>query len=168
VNDFTWVCQNINWGSVPDWLAGLGTILAFILAFTVLRRELRAIRVHEARLVSVWSTYIGSVEDTSKSYAFELFVRNGGTEPVYSVRIRIRGTEMLSYDVLPPDATEKSTISLEMRERPLLSVQFLDVQGQLWERGPQGRLKPVGQPNRRVLTRRQRRRVERFTRNEQR
>jgi hypothetical protein len=179
VKDLTWACrlhlrgdwidcQGINWGSVPEWLAAIGTILAFILAFAILRRELRAIRVHEARLVSIWSSYTGAEGEATKSHAFEIFVRNGGTEPVYSVRVRLRGVEMLSYDVLPPAETEKGTLSLEMRERPPLSIQFLDVQGQLWERNPQGRLRPMRQADRGILTRRQRRRVERFTKNEER
>lgn len=37
----------VDWGSVPEWVGGIGTAAAFIVALALLARELAAARVNE-------------------------------------------------------------------------------------------------------------------------
>lgn len=73
---------DINWGSVPDWVAAIGTIGSLYAALWLLKQEINDRRRHEAeaqtqsaRAVSAW------VQTGQDKYLFA--AKNSGEEPVY-------------------------------------------------------------------------------------
>jgi hypothetical protein len=87
----------VEWGTVPDWLAAVGTLLAFAVALRLLFKELAARREVEedrrreqARLVSAWTlrdqfqTGFGTYE-----LGFAVKVRNASQEPVYDLKFTL-------------------------------------------------------------------------------
>jgi hypothetical protein len=83
----------VNWGSVPDWIAGIGSVIATLLAVTGLlyemkRRRLseaeataerRAAEANQARLVSVEAQVRGD------GHRAELTLRNDSAAPIRTV-----------------------------------------------------------------------------------
>jgi hypothetical protein len=87
------------WGTLPDWLAAVGTVGAFIAGLRLLQKELDARREAledrrraQARLVAAWTDMqpvpgmLGPPIATPP-YEHVFFVRNGSEEPVYDVSI---------------------------------------------------------------------------------
>jgi hypothetical protein len=96
-----------DWGSVPDWLAAIGTLAAFAVALRLLAKELAARREVEedrrreqARLISAWPEVpeVPGVKDlprdtdvddwlreTGTEAYVHLVMKNGSAEPVYRI-----------------------------------------------------------------------------------
>lgn len=96
-----------DWGSVPDWLAAVGTLAAFAVALRLLAKELTARREAEedrrreqARLISAWpeapeipgvkdrprnTDVITWIQETGTTAYIHLIMRNGSAEPVYRI-----------------------------------------------------------------------------------
>jgi hypothetical protein len=87
------------YGTLPDWLAALGTLGAFFAGLRLLRKELEARREDvedrrraQARLVAAWTDYqpvpgmLGPPIATPP-HEHVFFVRNGSEEPVYDVSV---------------------------------------------------------------------------------
>jgi hypothetical protein len=92
-----------DWGTVPDWLAAVGTLAAFAVAFRLLAKELTARREYEEdrrrQQASRVASWVGVVEDPDLAlspWASETGTRrvaavlhNGSEEPVYDCRVHL-------------------------------------------------------------------------------
>jgi hypothetical protein len=164
------LAAGLDWGTVPDWLAGIGTLAAFFVALRVLAKELEARleqaedrRREQARLVSAW---VSTPEDDLPP-EFTLIVRNGSNEPVYQVK-----ASMVPYDspygsdpedgtgqprsvvetseILPPGKDWQTYFDPRSRIVPgPVSMSFTDAAGRRWTRYPDGRLVEPDRPQRR-------------------
>jgi hypothetical protein len=83
-----------DWGTVPDWLAAIGTLAAFVVALRLLAKELTARREQEedrrraqARLVNAWLTMKWRESDGEAESWF--VVTNASDEPVYQVKVTV-------------------------------------------------------------------------------
>jgi hypothetical protein len=158
------------WETAAVWLEAVGTLLAFGVAFALLRKEQKARREYEgdrrraqARLVAAWTTTpstLGSRPDSPAT--FELITRNGSDEPVYAVLVSLLWTVLnlgysgmvvaggvafeVTYTVLGPQSEERVTHSEAQTPAGLVRVEFTDSQGYRWRRGPRGDLELVDSP----------------------
>lgn len=154
------------WGTLPEWLAAVGTLLAFAVALRLLFKELETRREDvgarlraQARLVAAWVTQIETHESATTCH---LVTRNGSDEPVHNVTVTLyqrgsardalheRATQW--YSLLAPQTIEAfGPINLE---EPLYvawssltaSIAFRDSQGYSWLREPGGILTLVAGP----------------------
>jgi len=149
-----------DWGTVPDWLAAVGTLAAFAVALRLLGKELAARREAEedhrreqARRVSVWATEIEQVPPALGSLVFFVVRANRSDEPVYDVLI-----EMASNDpggawapwrkhipVMPPGQEQTRLQVVPYRPGPV-TLTFTDAVGRRWKRYPDGRLVEPDRP----------------------
>jgi hypothetical protein len=158
----------IDWGSVPDWLASIGTVGALLLTYRLLRHELaawRADRVEQehqrgealraqARTVASW------IEDVSNDgeSVWIAYVSNSSAAPVFSCEIQV--TEPLHpqdgptpgafFAVVPPGGQrswrlDRAWFSDEAETIHALNTQvrFTDSQGRHWRRNWYGELEPT-------------------------
>jgi hypothetical protein len=152
-----------DWGSVPDWLAAVGTLAAFFVALRLLAKELAARREQEedrrrnqARLVVAWATF-KEVSETEVRYS--VVMRNGSDEPVYDgLCVVVPSTAVFEWEVgwliLPPHEIKEGDLRLPERYwRPLweaaIELSFTDAAGRRWTRYPDGRLVELDRPRRR-------------------
>jgi hypothetical protein len=64
----------VKWGTVPDWLAAIGTVATLGIALAVLIRELREHRARQASLVAAWM-----------GQRHEIVVQNKSNAPAYNL-----------------------------------------------------------------------------------
>src|ERR1700733_10750031 len=95
-------------GTVPDWIAAIGTTLAFFVAFVVLSLDLRERHRRQASHVTAWLERVGS--DVS------LHIANSSDIPVYKVRAT---PQFLGQDydtiAMPLVAPSKELVPLTLR-----------------------------------------------------
>ena len=157
-------------GTIPDWLAAVGTLGAFAVALWLLFKELAARREQEedrrreqARLVTAWmmSKPLSRTEERSA-----IVIRNGSDEPVFdgwcvlvastsrfaSERKPVFDWE-LRWRVLPPHETLEDELDLPQLLTPpwdaRIRLSFTDAAGRRWTRYPDGRLVEPNRPRRR-------------------
>jgi len=167
VTTFLPLAASPDWGTVPDWLAAVGTLAAFAVALRLLGKELAARREQEedrrraqARLVNAW---LGVKTRESDGEEYSAVVKNDSDEPIYQVFTTAgpavgrfasdpeagRGqAEVVDHDwimLLPGDAREGPLPG------PLLSISlsFTDSQGRRWKRLPYSTLTEVTKRQRR-------------------
>jgi hypothetical protein len=131
--DFRWAALAVKLGTVPDWLAAIGTIATLSVALAVLIRELREQRTRQAGLVAAW---IGE--------HLEVVVQNKSNAPAYNLSVSFfdppayEGHPSLVYQThcLPPDTRSATgeSVPARMGHLPLLIVEFTDSQGIHWIR----------------------------------
>jgi hypothetical protein len=156
--------SDFDWGSVPDWIAGVGTAGALILGFIVLRRDVRArsdetqrrAADDEDRRRRQASKVSGRVDmvptpllDGGGPTIMKLFAtaRNGSDEPIYRVvglmidSLTKEDIKSLSFvDVLPGgaesdvDVTELLDDDRLKTTHWLLELAFTDSNGNKWRR----------------------------------
>ena len=120
--------MSVDWGTVPEWIGGIGTLLAFGVALRLLFLELRARRATEsdnrardARRISAWwewddeiATGAGPVprDRAGLPRGWVIRLRNAGDTPVYDCQVylggpRTRGKQPMRFDlpVVPPETT---------------------------------------------------------------
>jgi hypothetical protein len=144
--------DDLQLGTVPDWIAAIATSGALLVAVSLLARELRTHAVTQARLISAWVTELE--EPGTQSY-LSVIVQNKSDEPVYDLVIWTfdsvadedvgePGSVRFSVDVLPPDTRHQATESLPARmgHVPTITVKFTDSAGRRWRRSG-GRLHEV-------------------------
>jgi hypothetical protein len=113
----------IDFGSLPDWLSGVGTVGALLLTYALLRRELDARRDEvndrrraQARLVTVWWTRVQ--KDSNKDMTnlmgewpeeigFRVWAANSSQEAVYDCWLSIEselaeGAKLLEGSLVVP------------------------------------------------------------------
>jgi hypothetical protein len=129
-------------GTVPDWLAAIGTTLALFVAFSVLLLDVRERRRRQASQVTAW------LERGESSVT--LHVANSSDVPVYKVRITPqllgRDYEVLSFPLLGP-GSELTPLTLPLPGSKQISNEYLGVQmvfadsaGRRWQRARNGEL----------------------------
>jgi hypothetical protein len=150
------------WGTLPEWLAAFGTLLAFAVALRLLFKELKTRREDvdsrlraQARLVAAWVAQINTDETSGRRRTTcHLLTRNGSDEPVHNVTVTLyeRGPakdalhERAShwYALLAPQMTEAFGPIYLGRELYFAwssltaSIAFRDSQGYSWLREPNG------------------------------
>ncbi|WP_433507999.1 hypothetical protein ACQP04_16990 [Pseudonocardia halophobica] len=92
----------VDWGSVPDWLAGIGSILALTFAYFAVRAAFRANRFQaeqirdaaldkhreQASQVAIWSPN-GEISKTSSTENLILHSVNRSGLPVYGIQVAV-------------------------------------------------------------------------------
>jgi hypothetical protein len=162
----------LDWGSVPDWVAALGTVAAFLVALRLLAKELAARREQEedrrraqARLVNAWLAmkWVKSSDPDDELQGW-IIVNNASDEPVYQVKLTVVRTD--SGFASDPEAARGQAPTIE-EDLPLpllpqehserwapaewklgtwhvvLGLSFTDSQGRRWKRVPDGSLTEV-------------------------
>jgi hypothetical protein len=148
----------VEYGTVADWLAAVGTVGALAFALWLFAREQFDRHRAQARLVSAWPT-TPQPKLSGDGVIFALMVKNGSAEPIY----RVRAT-MVPYDSPHADDPEAATGQAgtitarlpilpggEVLETGLdpartgispgaVGVSFTDAQGVRWRRLPGGSL----------------------------
>jgi hypothetical protein len=168
VSALTPLAAGPNWGSVPDWLAGVGTLLALALALWAVFRELAARREalddrlrSQARLVAAWVSERDPYGNWAMGGEGFVLTRNGSDEPVRNVTVTaykkhpsqvppLEEFYRVTYAVLAPHTTETSR-ALPFGDAPrfdsvAVSIVFRDSQGCRWQREPDGILQLVARP----------------------
>jgi hypothetical protein len=114
---------SVNWGTVPDWVESIGTVLAFILAFgiglrgiSLSRRRQRDDELKQARLIIV-SEPVFEAKDHGIEVSF--FVHNYSPEPVHEVNPNIETWRASDGD------RGSSSPSEEQRDHRGCTFQFL-------------------------------------------
>jgi hypothetical protein len=135
--------SHAQFGTVPEWIAAIGTTLAFFVAFTVLALDLKERHRRQASRVAAWLER-GRPDAT-------LHVANSSEEPIYDVRAtpQIFGGDYEPYrlPVLGPgkDDTSQSIPvprSQEMSNEYLgVEMLFADSAGRRWKRRRDGTLR---------------------------
>src|SRR6266508_3217434 len=133
-------------GTLPDWLAGIGTVGTLFFTLVLLLREIRSRRSGQARLVAAW---VKEAEDPSRpSPVLSVIVRNGSTEPVYHVWVAWYddvahderggkpGDRIFQMKCLPPltELPSEGKVPARMGHLPLLTIEFTDASGRRWRR----------------------------------
>jgi hypothetical protein len=165
-----------DWGTVPDWLAAIGTLAAFGVALRLLAKELAARREQEedrrssqARLVSAWPT---DPQVEGGRLRVTVVVKNGSDEPVYQVHAvlvppdspwaedpeagagQVPAAE-IGRMMLPPGQKEEGRFPMIMSILHTgigpgpVGISFTDAAGRRWKRYPDGRLVELNRPLRR-------------------
>lgn len=148
----------VEWGTVPDWVAAFGTLAAFAVALRLLFKELEARREYEAdrrrdqaRLVAAWTFHPGEEE------WFSIVVHNGSDQPIYEVKFTMvqPGSTYASDPIRSPlngDVVHHELSLIPPQEKfhlPLpvfghgpgpIGLSFQDALGRAWVRYPDGRL----------------------------
>jgi hypothetical protein len=92
------LAAGLDWGSVPDWLAAVGTLLAFAVALGLFRKEQTARREQEEDRrreqvgpVSAWTELEVQRDEAGQASGmdFQVYIRNGGPEPVHDLRVTL-------------------------------------------------------------------------------
>lgn len=115
----------IAWGTVPEWLAAVGTTAAFVGGVILIRKELKEFRLlqesqamGDARRVFAWptfetggDTFVGEGWERVRA-GYWLHLRNGGDAPIYDCRVRLIVPDDsalnhggLRYPLVPPGET---------------------------------------------------------------
>lgn len=154
----------IQLGDVGTWVGGLATAAALIFTYVLLRitrQEQRdtqtAQREAQARLVSVWSDYVGPASGNGL-HTITVKLQNLSDEPIYGVRAavgvrwsvdRVPCEELDILYIMPPKSTRQQDVSLRLERAPdgtyepapPVEVAFYDAtRGGLWFRDRFGRL----------------------------
>lgn len=146
----------IDWGSVPAWVAAVGTTGTLTFTAVTVRRSTNDRRRQQAAEVSAWWRQLEGVAE-----GFLLEYRNASTEPVWSLQVWVTTIEeddhgqrtktsrrpIVVEDVLPPGATGRATVGGARPTPPYtpnIEVDFADAAGRRWHRDARGRLSTPG------------------------
>jgi hypothetical protein len=163
-----------SYGTLPDWLAALGTVGAFAVTYALLRKEQQARREDQddrrraqARLIAAWTTRSTPLYDPSSGRGrLEFRIRNGSEEPVYDVLMMMvprqsafaddpveanfhteESAVLVELPILPPNHVEERDLRVEGGlARGRLGLAFTDTADRRWKRYPDGRLQLVSAP----------------------
>jgi hypothetical protein len=148
------VIDAIAWGSLPEWIAAIGTVGALAVALVLLKAELDDARLRrgeevraQARRVLAWIEYTGDHP--------EVVIRNASDAPIYNVEATATETAGQHFEhgrtsvsrskVLPPGDTERSEV-YEPGQWAWVNVWFTDSAENHWIRSGDGRLTKVDEP----------------------
>lgn len=151
----------VDLGTVPEWIAAVGTAGAFFATAWLLWREEEARRRrHEeeakgqARRVNVWA--VGEVESTPDTQVIDVALSNSSEEPVYTVHVDAMepaGDGMVTLfriSTLPPGEEPRikrveASKNIMRGAGTRLRIRFRDSQGIAWvKESPAGRLYRLG------------------------
>jgi hypothetical protein len=162
---------SVQWGNIPEWLAGVGTVCAFGVTYLLLRSQVAAQRLVEAkreeevnhrlreqaRLIS--ASLASSLPPTPRDddrLVVPVEVRNRSDEPIYNVILEMRSSwdrdaQPIYYTLtaVAPDSTRNLSFQALVRmnvEEPPLAIAFTDTAGLHWLRQPLGQLERLAEP----------------------
>ncbi len=136
----------IDWGSLPDWIAALGTILAFVVALTVLVIQLVDRQRNAAGRVYAWL-------DSSALPMATLHLTNAADEPVYDCTItpeilgQVYEMERRIVPLVLPGSTTDFSTSIPGGSATTgvnylgVAMSYRDAHGRRWRRDRSGKLK---------------------------
>ena len=139
----------VAWGTVPDWLAAVGTVGALGVALVLLAKELRARREASEDRVREHARYVAAwLDEPPSSSPALLLLHNGGQEPAYECIVKwTQGgydepQQLAAFAVLPPGETLGAPVTTPafMSLLPPLTIFFTDARGIRWQRDPGGQL----------------------------
>ena len=155
------------WGTAPEWLAAVGTLLAFAVALRLLFKELDTRREalddrlrSQARLVVAWTSHNPGSGELALSRLWYIRIKNGSDEPVRNVTVTLyvkrpsqhpplEPLHRRKYKVLAPQTlmtTERLPVDESTFDGPPVSIVFRDSQGYMWKRNPDGILELLARP----------------------
>lgn len=134
--------SHVAFGTIPDWIAAIGTTLAFLVAFTVLLLDLKERHRRQASQVAAWF-------ERGESDVI-LHVVNSSDVPVYNVRIipQFLGQayDVIIYPLAGPKA-DYMPLRIPLPGSQQVSNKYLGVQmlftdssGRQWKRAISGKL----------------------------
>lgn len=163
------LAANVALGTVPDWIAAIGTAGALMAAVVVLafevasrRRERETIRRKQAELVAVWlrsadpgrrertpgAAGVGD-DDRKEWLVYRAHVLNRSDLPVFAALVRaewddLPGSHHTVVHTIAPGATLDVDVRVASRpvisSFPRVSIGFRDVGGLVWHRWDDGTL----------------------------
>jgi hypothetical protein len=128
------------WGTVGQWVGGVGTTLAFGATFYVIRRDAKVRRYAQARKIVFYDTYDTDVryDELNEKHYFDCIVKNLSDEPIYDVAlIDIPDNDDLALILLPQEALTYTQITGFPSS---ISLYFRDNAGLYWSRSSSGNL----------------------------
>jgi len=158
-----------------EWAAGLSAPAAVLLSITVLNRDRKARREHQARLVSGWAAEVSplrtetetGVQITNRTgRSVRVVVRNASDAPIYDFYAWVRhnyapdagGMGSHHLHLVPPGESEVWVDWVEIPEsglagKPFVDLTFKDEYGRRWQRLNDGglasdRISPEGRMHR--------------------
>lgn len=158
--------SHIQWGDVATWVGGVGTAIALILTYRLLRitrREQRDLQAEkrqaQARLISAWT---GQLQQVSSDPACSVVVtlQNSSHEPVYGLRAAVGFTwstegskfaEAKIVYLMRPKSSQDEKVELESTQwatgaagpPPPVELLFSDAAGKHWHRNRYGLLAEI-------------------------
>jgi len=150
-NIISWL-STVNWGSVPDWLAAIGTISAVIAALYLADKGTREQRLRERRAQAI---SISTYRNLLGNKTVGITVMNNSNANIYDIAISIavsvgageafqkenknnifiRGIPPGKFKIDPPKVPKKS-MGMELG----IAISFRDAQGVYWRRDAVGNL----------------------------
>jgi hypothetical protein len=158
----------LDWGSLPAWVAAIGTVGTLAFTLMLVRRELRDRRAEQARLVNAWTDswrYRYPLEAEPEVTTCDVVVRNSSAQPAYAVRVAVLPWDWNRHQreggigrvflTLPPEQTMKpQDFSYQFPPppsnepdpglNPPILLTFIDSNGRKWCRWPDGVLQDLG------------------------
>lgn len=146
---------DVVWGSVGEWVGGIGAAMAATVAVSVVFRDSRAQRYRQARLVSV-DFNLQPTGESRREWEITIRVVNHSNEPITQVCVPTETGWLEQYDLMTGEATGLKqmdfypvsdrveprdvveTVEIGSRGMPLW-LQFVDNDGRVWRRHPTGR-----------------------------
>lgn len=136
------------WGTVADWVGGLGTTAAFLATALVISRDAKVRRFAQARMVGFYYQALRP-EDRETDYAhpYALYLKNLSDEPLYDVNFRIYkdGKYLAQYELRPvllPGEVLKTTYDGQPKLKEV-AANFRDNSGVDWMRTLDGRHREI-------------------------
>jgi hypothetical protein len=145
--------SKIDWGSVPDWLAGIGAVAALLFLAVALLREIRARRTDEARRDAERRDYetrharrVSVTVLHASGLSLELEIANDSDGPIFDVvpayegpdvRNPVRIARIPASDVTRASVGSSALLTTGAEVVPI--VTFTDVDGLRWRRAAGGR-----------------------------
>ncbi|WP_311212353.1 MULTISPECIES: hypothetical protein [unclassified Arthrobacter] len=146
------------WGTVAEWVGGVGTTAAFIATFVVILRDAKQRRRQQARKIAFYveDQLLADLRGGGTVTYSNFTVANLSDEPIYDVRILAepRGeyrNNVRSVRHLQPG--DKLAYSVEWSTNALLApALFRDNSGRRWHRDSRGELHELGLLRRKLWT----------------
>ena len=94
--------MELDWGTVPDWLAAVGTVGALFFALFLFRHEVSSGRRKDADAFVSWLRTERSAQASGEWHeSIRVFVSNSGSKPIpragFWVRARVDGKELVKF-----------------------------------------------------------------------
>jgi hypothetical protein len=138
------VTTQLQYGTVPEWMAAIGTVGTLVVALYILMRELKQFRGErwderrrQARLIAAW------IELDPRRSTVSPYVRNLSDEPVMDIKV-IAPTPVagdivvMERDLVPPRETVGDQVKVvedvAKRNKQSCVVLFTDAKGHRWRR----------------------------------
>jgi hypothetical protein len=123
------------WGTIPDWLAAVGTLCAF---FTLIYEMQKDRREEQVSRVTAWAEFSNS--EASKLADITATISNASEMAIYDVEVRVLGLllETRHIPVLAPNSRRMEPfLAVEVDDKtspPRVSIAFVDASDRVWTR----------------------------------